>query len=482
MTTAPTASTSDTVPSALRKRKAHTKSRRGCSSCKTRRVKCDENKPTCEQCTKFGVSCVYGGKAAGLKFTGESSFDLNDPIPFCPDLSTTTTTVKVNDIAPLLNCQRPSLFSTIVAHCNVLPSPLDSDEEKLCYNSPLSLAALEVLGRFNQRTVLSVGTTQAAAVYQKEVFRLACSVRSSKHLIIGNGKSNSVQYPFLKNIVITLTLLHDRHLAGTPSISRAILSHWYHGTAKFKEALMQPLKNEIRDALWASAALLGVIQFASIDVRSVQEAWPLKPSDPSDLDWLKMSEGKKAIFALTDPLRSDSAFRKMSVNHGSLFRPMVEPQDYHKPHAIDLTRDFIDMFDLGPTSTRYDNPYYRPAMMLARLLHIKCDGNNILEFFGFMMHMGPKLRNMLDEKDAKALLLVVYWYAKLYRGQWWLHRRGLMEGQAICMYLDKYHGHDVKLQRMLEWPKAELGLEVSLPGRNSTSHWPSDAAAVLCVM
>jgi hypothetical protein len=43
-------STSTAVPSALRKRKAHTKSRRGCSSCKTRRVKCDEGKPACRQC------------------------------------------------------------------------------------------------------------------------------------------------------------------------------------------------------------------------------------------------------------------------------------------------------------------------------------------------------------------------------------------------------------------------------------------------
>jgi hypothetical protein len=286
----------------------------------------------------------------------------------------------------------------------------------------------------------------------------------------------------LKNIVITLTLLHDRYLAGTPAISQTILSHWYNGTAKFKETLMKPLKNETRDALWASAALLGVIQFASIDVRSAEEAWPLKPSDPSDLDWLKMSEGKKAIFALTDPLRPDSAFRKMSINHDSLFRPMIEPQDQYKPHAIDLTRDFVDMFDLGPTSTRYDNPYYRPAMILARLLHIKCDGNNILEFFGFMMHMGPELRALLDGKDAKALLLVVYWYAKLYRGQWWLRRRGLLEGQAICMYLDKYYSDNAKLQRMLEWPKAELGLEVLPPGRLKMSDWPSDAAAVLCMI
>ena len=50
---------SNAVPSALRKRKAHTKSRRGCSSCKTRRVKCDENKPTCDQCNSKHVVMCY---------------------------------------------------------------------------------------------------------------------------------------------------------------------------------------------------------------------------------------------------------------------------------------------------------------------------------------------------------------------------------------------------------------------------------------
>lgn len=245
---------------------------------------------------------------------------------------------------------------------------------------------------------------------------------------------------------------------------------------------MRPLKNESRDALWASASLLGVIQFASFDARTPEEAWPFRPSHATDLDWLKMSDGKKAVFAMTNPLRADSVFSTMSVGHDKMFGFMIEPLESLTPEAIDLTRDFCDMFDLGPTSSAAANPYYKPAMTLARLLHTTCDSNNILEFFGFMMHMGPRMKALLDQKDAKALLLVSYWYAKLYRGQWWLQRRGLMEGQAICMYLDKYHGDDAKLQRMLEWPKAEFGLEVSSRRLPRISDWPSDAATVLCVM
>jgi hypothetical protein len=124
---------------------------------------------------EFGVSCAYGGKAIGLSFAGESSFDLNDSFATHPQLPDERV-AEATDTPKLSDCQRPSQFSTVVAHCNGLPSPPDSDVEELGYNPMLGLAALEVMNRFNERTVLSVGTRQAAQVYQKEVFRLACTV------------------------------------------------------------------------------------------------------------------------------------------------------------------------------------------------------------------------------------------------------------------------------------------------------------------
>jgi hypothetical protein len=40
-------------------RKGHTKSRRGCFSCKKRKIKCQETLPKCENCSKAGMSCEY---------------------------------------------------------------------------------------------------------------------------------------------------------------------------------------------------------------------------------------------------------------------------------------------------------------------------------------------------------------------------------------------------------------------------------------
>lgn len=41
------------------KRKYHQKSRSGCSTCKKRRVKCDEQKPLCGNCVKLNLDCGY---------------------------------------------------------------------------------------------------------------------------------------------------------------------------------------------------------------------------------------------------------------------------------------------------------------------------------------------------------------------------------------------------------------------------------------
>ncbi|KAF2761024.1 putative C6 transcription factor [Pseudovirgaria hyperparasitica] len=40
-------------------RRSHRKSKTGCLQCKTRKVKCDESKPICNNCTKHGIDCMY---------------------------------------------------------------------------------------------------------------------------------------------------------------------------------------------------------------------------------------------------------------------------------------------------------------------------------------------------------------------------------------------------------------------------------------
>ncbi|RFN46781.1 sterol regulatory element-binding protein ecm22 [Fusarium flagelliforme] len=110
-------------------------------------------------------------------------------------------------------------------------------------------------------------------------------------------------HPFLMHVFIALSHLHDQHLDPSLIASHRtpLAFHWYQATAIFHRRLATTssvtdpttLPSSERDSLWTAGALLGAASFALIDVQSVDNVWPLKESDPLDLDWLKMSDGKK---------------------------------------------------------------------------------------------------------------------------------------------------------------------------------------------
>lgn len=473
-----------------RRRRAHKKSRNGCSGCKLRRVKCDERKPRCQKCESFGLDCSYAKKKANLRFTGEAAFSLAEPVASSDDSKDFAEPTSFLEVEPWVPASDyTSAAEIILSRKRSLYAPLEGSNASTLdlsdndlykgfeYNrSSLAFAdttlpdvasiyairrdELDILHQFRTRTVMTMPKEHKTALYHQEVFQLA------------------IMNPFLKHIIVALTLLHDRHLSGRVNISEMATLHWYRGTAMFKEALVGTISAAQKDALWASAALLSAIQFASIEACTPEEAWPLKPYCPTDLDWLKMSDGKKAIFKIADPLREDSAFRKFSFTHQTMFRPV----GYTRSDLIHVTRDFTELFGIGPTSTGGNNPYHSPALALTRLLGVECDSMTAIEFFAFIGHLNAEMKVLLECKDSKALLLIACWYAKIYHVQWWIAKRGYMEGRAICMYLDRYHGDDEKIQRLLEWPKAAFGLKYASSSDRPYEAWCPKSEAVLCVL
>ncbi|KAI3573190.1 hypothetical protein IWW34DRAFT_757339 [Fusarium oxysporum f. sp. albedinis] len=54
-----TMTSKDKKPAKVRQRRAYTRSRTGCAECKARRVRCDEHRPTCQNCIKSKRVCEY---------------------------------------------------------------------------------------------------------------------------------------------------------------------------------------------------------------------------------------------------------------------------------------------------------------------------------------------------------------------------------------------------------------------------------------
>lgn len=256
--------------------------------------------------------------------------------------------------------------------------------------------------------------------------------------------------------------MHDRYTNTPPSPhpSSKESFHIYHGTATFSALLKtQPIPPPEYDPLWATAALLGAVTIASIEATTAEEAWPLAPSSPSDLDWLRMSDGKKEVWRLVNPLRDGSVWKEaLSYDHHTQPEAVQGPVPELEMLYPYLTQIY-DYNPLAPTADEPDDPYHTAASILTRLLEIDCNHSTIMFFLSFLGHMDPRFRQLLHAKDPKALLLLAWWYGKMCQyNAWWMSRRMRLEGQAICLFLEREHGEKEEIVRLLEYPKMMTGL------------------------
>jgi hypothetical protein len=231
--------------------------------------------------------------------------------------------------------------------------------------------------------------------------------------------------------------VHDQYLGvGARSENAAASSfHWSRAAALLNERLSVGPEDAERDAIWACAALLGALAFCSVEGNTPEEVWPLSPSPEANLDWLRLTEGKKEIWNIADPTREDSIYR------------LVLPHflRYASPNAAS-TEELKRMCKFHAASMQSENPYYNPVSVLAQTLDIECNRDNVGRFLSFFGCMSTEYKRLLQEKDPCAMLILAYWYAKVcHSRQWYLWRRTYLECQAICKYLLQHFENDADI-------------------------------------
>lgn len=249
--------------------------------------------------------------------------------------------------------------------------------------------------------------------------------------------------------------MYDRHLSPNhmvmPSVEEAF--HWSQAGAMFKNELLKPFETSNPVALWASAALLGTMTFCQVDASSPEEVWPLKTPSPDELTCFRMNEAKFQFRRLIDCISSDPIYQALSPDRLFLTTP-ITPIELES-----LPPEFVDLYGLHSTSVAENNPYHAAAFALVHALNLPAGRLMVISFLAFGTFMRPDFTRLLEEKDPRAILLMAMWYAKVRASDiWWMSRRARLEGQAICLYLERFYPDDAVIQGMLEWPKVMLGL------------------------
>lgn len=267
------------------------------------------------------------------------------------------------------------------------------------------------------------------------------------------------------HLVQALTSLHDRHFSGQEH-KWQIAAESYHlsrAAAQLKKKLSAPLAPADRDSVWAAGCLIGCIVFCSIDATEASEAWPLAPSKPSDLEWIRINDAKILLWGITEPMRADSMF-SIKMYQRSLFDIGIPPK-FSRLYGLD---DF--------ESDR--SPYAVAVRLLVAQLPVECGGRNYVTVQGYMQ---TNFSALLGRRDARALLLLAYWYARLYPSVWWVERRARLECEAICVYLERYHGGDAEIRELLYYPKMRCGMSKE-SGRQYEPRFTAEGDGTICLI
>ncbi|KAF2703641.1 hypothetical protein K504DRAFT_473885 [Pleomassaria siparia CBS 279.74] len=364
------------------------RSRYGCRNCKLRKLKCDEGRPQCKRCSAFGVLCNF---ASG----------------------------NIPDLQPVVIVAAGTgrLLATRGGRAEPRP-PVDSavwtSDESTSYQ--LNARCQDFITRYLGRSLITPDDPAMVHV-NRRLLRLAFA------------------YPFLMHASLAVALTYDRHLNASLGHRRSLEEcyHWSQSTVLFNKRLREPIEAEDRDPIWGTAAALSILAFSSPDASTPEESWPLKSPDHADLDWLRVSHGKMALWHIVDPLRPDSIFRVMAAT----FAHMQEPLSEKGIHGIPLA--LAAACHLDDSSTPRNNPYFRPAHALSHILHLPESKVTTGLTHIFTRNIDGPFESLLRDRDPVALLLLYLWYRKAGHGIWWVELRARVECPSICSYLRRYH-------------------------------------------
>ncbi|KAK2738449.1 hypothetical protein FQN57_007040 [Myotisia sp. PD_48] len=414
-------------------RKSHRKSRTGCGNCKNRRVKvtfpahpspflnsrlgarpalCDENKPECQRCRSYGISCDYLTQSLIARTSKKVSF--SDDRVARPN--STIASMSMVDLADRLTQALQLGSDTIIP--------------PLAPNAPSVIAFRNFALLSDQGSTLSDSGRQVMSVGAR---KLAFETPYLMHAIMATGCG----------------IFQWFYSDGQTYRVRSHY-HWQKTLQLYAKELQGPVGAHNMDGLMTTCLLLCALSFP-IDDLKVSDSW-IFSTNPNDLNWLLLQGGLLYLLQFTTPHLSQSMWFENFMET----KDSPETYDNHSPGAEGLHPGLAALCEIHETTTEFDNPYHWPLRMLSPLLGIELTRENFAKVCTFIGRLLPDFTHLLIAKDPRATLILGYWLAKMCgRPDWWTYRRVKTECFAICMYLEGLG--DPQVLALLEYPAKQCG-------------------------
>ncbi|POR37811.1 Sterol uptake control protein 2 [Tolypocladium paradoxum] len=410
-------------------KRPHRKSRRGCSNCKERKVKCDEVWPVCGTCRRRGDDCAFLLRRGG----GRASASASASAPASSRASSS------RDASPAaLNASPPGSARGSASPTNAY-ALVESRSAPPVVVQPtfrpgdINKTDMELLWFFTVNTCSSFSVEGGKRRPAEEVMR---------NVVV----KHAFETPFLMHSLFALASLHRQVLQLDFDRCRA-LEHRDAAFTGYQWAVEHPTA-PVYPALVAHSLLLTAIT-----------AQNFREPDSGELyiiNWMLIWRGIGAIFERTHMSKDNLAAMASSGLQTLFHRPKMDLEDAaaHVPGNLQL---MIDTIQHGEED-HVDRPtYYAALRYLASLYQNLRNGGfgalmklRIITWFTFLPQ---RFVELVRDRRPRALIIIAHYAAflKLLGEVWWLQGVGDRSLQDLCEYLD----HPVRCN-LLDVPKAAL--------------------------
>ncbi|CAG8971465.1 hypothetical protein HYALB_00002049 [Hymenoscyphus albidus] len=270
-------------------RKSHRKSRNGCHTCKGRKIKCDEQKPQCANCSRHSVHCVYPHTIAVSVSSPEPIVSASPSVH--PSVSPPTHNNTVTSIlAPIPQTLTSSMLR-------------NGRNDRELARQPLNVTDLELLHHFN----ISTSYTLANDSGLQACFRI-------------NVPQIGFSHPFVLDGILALASLHLSRFKRAEKrayyVSEA--QHHYESALRVASTLMPNVNEETCPALYIFAVFCCHITLGL----GPRPGDFLLFGEEGLAEWLVMFRGMKSVVAsCRDSLRTSDLAPMFQIQNRTVEQP-----------------------------------------------------------------------------------------------------------------------------------------------------------------
>lgn len=263
-----------------------------------------------------------------------------------------------------------------------------------------------------------------------------------------------LSHPHLLDAILAVSASHLRLHAPSPAEHR-VAEHFQQKLAvkRLRTALEEPLDQNSSDALLLSSMMLNLLAFSIVDPEAeVKDSWVFS-KDPERLSWFSLQLGYKPL------LQATRAYHGSSTMLSWMFSSSDTPSRAYNggPRAlVDVPPHWLALCDLSREDDTDENIFHEPIRILSMIKSLPPLPENYFLYLAFIGRLDFDFRNLLEDRDERALWTLGLWLGLMRRfGFWWMNARTKLDHQAVVVWFewrmkDKEHGKEAMWKALME--------------------------------